>query len=668
MDDLRMVHVQTPDGPYAMLRSVAATLLAKGVITGSLDSVLSCEDANALGAAAAAHGLCDFCSTPSPPVEVFDVPDFEMPHGLGRSTAGWAACAPCAALVHAGNRQELLARVAGTRSSVERQAIAKLHDLFWAARGATGVVTAQRVDEPGIVVPSQDTLRLLNQLKARVEALPDEGKRVWNLLLPEFSTIFQHTPGSSLEWIEKQDGTGGWTLAVGQKEDEPKVRAILQRMLQAVEKIRDDLPKQEIEIKPDSMDVKTFKPGTLALLMALKDRRKFLPPHTQALLEERWRKRDRGVQVIIDPRAGERMVMPQTVEDEEELVVELERQLGEVEDELTKIQYQKNSAHVVALEQQLLAYRVNAADIRGEKYLRGQRRSGLQEATIRALRSATPYCWAPKCVEAVATAGSVLDPESRPNEVPLGEYSAPGAAGWWWFERPIPLQTTIGKESVVALLWRREVRSDRVSIVDALDGEQDLPGPISLTWFNALIHEPTEMFGRTVLAPSPTLAWIWVDSVPIRQLEQNVSTRYRTLDAQKRAGREAAPADICTATAMWLSKLWLAGCVWLQERVIVGSQGMAVPRQQARQLAREHKLKEAPLVQVVYLRATEPGPPSEATGRSVDWNWRWTVRAHIRRQWYPSLGKHQLKTVKGHVKGPADKPLKITTKIYAVNR
>ena len=39
------------------------------------------------------------------------------------------------------------------------------------------------------------------------------------------------------------------------------------------------------------------------------------------------------------------------------------------------------------------------------------------------------------------------------------------------------------------------MRTDAVNIMDALDGEQTMPGPVSLTWFNAFIHEPKEMSG-----------------------------------------------------------------------------------------------------------------------------------------------------------------------------
>ena len=49
------------------------------------------------------------------------------------------------------------------------------------------------------------------------------------------------------------------------------------------------------------------------------------------------------------------------MEDEDRLIHYLRHQLAEIDDELVKQQYTHAPAHVVALEQQLLAYRANSA-------------------------------------------------------------------------------------------------------------------------------------------------------------------------------------------------------------------------------------------------------------------------------------------------------------------
>ena len=100
-----------------------------------------------------------------------------------------------------------------------------------------------------------------------------------------------------------------------------------------------------------------------------------------------------------------------------------------------------------------------------------------------------------------------------------------------------------------------------------------------------------------------------------------------------------------------------------------------MPRQPGRALAREHKLKRAPLVEIVLLRRTQPRPAGAATGgplTPVDWSCRWIVGAanggFWRNQWFASQGRHSKIWVKSFIKGPKDKPLKTATKVYAVTR
>ncbi len=413
-----------------------------------------------------------------------------------------------------------------------------------------------------------------------------------------------------------------------------------------------------------------FKPETMVQMMALRNRLDLLPSFTRVILEERWRKRDRGIHVEVTKDGKDALAMPQTVADEEELLAELERQLGEVDDELVSIQYQRNPSHVVALEQQLLALRVNTTmyKLGGET-----KKTALQKATLQALKSATPYCWSPTCVEAVAAKASLLPDLSRPAELPVEcKLMQPAESGWWWFERPLPLRTVQGREPVVALSWRREVRQGPVEIMDAMGSEKlmDYAGPISLTWFCAFIHEPVEVFGRQVLAPNPTLAWLWIDTVPLKEHAENVQARFSELTRKKLQGVDAASDADSVHAAMWLSKFWLSGALWLNSRII-GSQRMALPRQQGRALAREHKLEKPPLVEVVYLRRAEPKPHDPLAPKSTEpkhHDFCWLVGDFPRRQWYPSKGRHELIIVEEHIRGPRDKPLKNAVKIYAVNR
>lgn len=79
-------------------------------------------------------------------------------------------------------------------------------------------------------------------------------------------------------------------------------------------------------------------------------------------------------------------------------------------------------------------------------------------------------------------------------------------------------------------------------------------------------------------------------------------------------------------------------------------------------------------VQVVQLRRTEPrqlGVQEDVNGEAqiVDWNWQWTVKGHVRQQFYATLNEHLPVWIHPYVKGPEDKPLKPrATPIYSVTR
>jgi hypothetical protein len=93
-----------------------------------------------------------------------------------------------------------------------------------------------------------------------------------------------------------------------------------------------------------------------------------------------------------------------------------------------------------------------------------------------------------------------------------------------------------------------------------------------------------------------------------------------------------------------------------------------LPRQQARQLQRQFLLKQLPTVEVVYLRRTEPREPLSNKPQVKEHDYCWLVDPFPRRQWFPSLGRHQLIMVEEHIRGPRDKPLKNARKVYAVSR
>lgn len=72
-------------------------------------------------------------------------------------------------------------------------------------------------------------------------------------------------------------------------------------------------------------------------------------------------------------------------------------------------------------------------------------------------------------------------------------------------------------------------------------------------------------------------------------------------------------------------------------------------------------------VTVVTLRRPRQ-PQREGDSQNVAWDHRWLVRPHWRNQWYPSLGQHRQVWIAPFVKGPADKPLVVTRRVFEVVR
>ena len=88
-----------------------------------------------------------------------------------------------------------------------------------------------------------------------------------------------------------------------------------------------------------------------------------------------------------------------------------------------------------------------------------------------------------------------------------------------------------------------------------------------------------------------------------------------------------------------------------------------------RKRIQRHRKQEAPaFVDVVTLRRLEQDRERDPKGKQIDWSWRWMVSGHWRNQWYPAGGVHKRTFIDSYVKGPPEKPLKPTTKIYVATR
>lgn len=75
--------------------------------------------------------------------------------------------------------------------------------------------------------------------------------------------------------------------------------------------------------------------------------------------------------------------------------------------------------------------------------------------------------------------------------------------------------------------------------------------------------------------------------------------------------------------------------------------------------AREHPDGPERLITLITLRRKSVKKDDEEP-QKVEWSRRWVVRGHWRKQWYPSVKRHDWVYIHEFIKGPEDKPLVIT--------
>lgn len=85
------------------------------------------------------------------------------------------------------------------------------------------------------------------------------------------------------------------------------------------------------------------------------------------------------------------------------------------------------------------------------------------------------------------------------------------------------------------------------------------------------------------------------------------------------------------------------------------------------------KWQEEPIISVVHLREREKSAAQSDDQHggesSRSYHCQWIVQAHVRQQWYPSLGTHLPVLIGPYIKGPEGRPLKPrTTPVFLVDR
>ena len=116
----------------------------------------------------------------------------------------------------------------------------------------------------------------------------------------------------------------------------------------------------------------------------------------------------------------------------------------------------------------------------------------------------------------------------------------------------------------------------------------------------------------------------------------------------------------------WKAQLsfFAATLAFLRQRLLV-IEKMQLPRGLRRSTQRSGDA--APSISVIRLREIVRHGGVDLH-EQVEWTCRWLVRGHWRMQPYPKLGLVQPKWIAPHIKGPDDKPIKHSERVFAVVR
>lgn len=122
------------------------------------------------------------------------------------------------------------------------------------------------------------------------------------------------------------------------------------------------------------------------------------------------------------------------------------------------------------------------------------------------------------------------------------------------------------------------------------------------------------------------------------------------------------------AEAMAVYRWLIAAEAWTNQRILVDSH-RPIERHLRKQIARANPSASVDTsVRVVELRRAARQAESSIGSRSVEWSRRWIVSGHWRNQPYPSKGDKKLLFISPYVKGPSDKPLVESDRVFVVRR
>lgn len=295
---------------------------------------------------------------------------------------------------------------------------------------------------------------------------------------------------------------------------------------------------------------------------------------------------------------------------------------------LTDMIYMANKARAEGLPPELAKYHITVEE--------------LFEDDIPALKRADTFCWFEEPVLAVQAAAATL-----PANVRLTRELTEHYACWWYFTLPPEVKTNDDSEAVQALLWSWD--DNRIC-------------------FSTYVQDHLLVERSAGQALFPTAKFYWIEGETLAHMLQRNAQEFQE---RPLVGQLTAEENLLAIEQV--ARFFIAGCVWIQQTILVQSKGTI--ERHARKRMDKAQVFTRPLsdVQIIQLRRRESVTPAKTDGsKPVEWSCRWIVGGATgfwRNQYYPSKGRYELKYIAPFMKGPADKPLKIPQhRVYAVSR
>ncbi|ORB77083.1 hypothetical protein [Mycobacterium timonense] len=278
--------------------------------------------------------------------------------------------------------------------------------------------------------------------------------------------------------------------------------------------------------------------------------------------------------------------------------------------------------------------------------------SSLTERQTNAMRIAEVFVIAPAMHRVVVAATATIDAEDLKT---LTRDDIAWETGFLVFPHTVQIGDSRGWADVEAITWhvaaaRNGAPTLGIHYWSRWDWQQHIPGPNPKPW-PTTIQIPLDQTQAATSCPIPHEAFRSGTPQP----------GWTAQNAMAEAGPDNEYNWICESgpTAA------VIGYVFAFLRI--AAQPMTItPR--CRQERPDTKPQKWEQVRVVQLRRFHQAASADTSHRQVNWQHSWVVRMHKVRQWYPSLGRHQVIFRGPYIKGPTDAPLLAGEKVQALVR